>query len=135
MVELGNRFFVIEIGGIAEAAQEVAGTDAFAVVGSQVFKLIYLDGGIPRKHLTQPFEALVERKEIFFGRIDPDSDDDFVEQRQSPFHQINMTDGDRVKRAWKDGDFHSVWLKQGRSWGFLHTTPSNGAICASFIFY
>lgn len=136
VIELGNGFFVVEIGGIAEAAQEVARADAFAVIGGEVFKIVNFHAGVFGENLAQPFEALVEREKVFFDGIDADGDDDFVEQRQGTFHQINVAEGDGVKRAGKDCDFHSVWLKQGRSWGFLNIRPSNEAICTVFtIFY
>lgn len=106
MVELGNGFFIIEIGGIAQAAQEVAGADTLTVMRRQVLKGIDADLRVFGKNLPQPFHALFQREQVFFGGIDTHCDNNFVEEGQGAPYQIHMADSDGVKRTGEYRDFH-----------------------------
>jgi len=105
VIELRDGFFVIEVGRVAQAAQQEAGTDALAVVGREVFKAVHTHTRFFFKDLTQPFHALFVGEQVFFGAVDAYRHDDLVKQRQGSFHQVHMTNGDWVEGTGKDCEF------------------------------
>lgn len=86
MIELGNRFFVIKIGGIAQAAQQKPCANALAVMRGKVFELIDTNTRVFGKNLPEPFQALFMGEKVFFGRINPNGDNNLIEKGQCPFH-------------------------------------------------
>ena len=62
-----------------------------------------------RETLADHGAAFFQREQRRFLQIDGDSDDDPVKELQSPFDNIDMAVGDRVKRAGiQCDDFHSA---------------------------
>ncbi len=105
VIDLGNRFFVVEIGGVPQAAQQIVCANFFAIMGSQVFKTVHLDFWVFFENLPNPLQSLVERKKVFFRRIDADSNDYFIKKWQRTHDQIDMAGSDWVERTGKNSNF------------------------------
>ena len=58
--------------------------------------------------LFDPSEALFLSEHGLLGVVHAHTDDDAIEQRQCPYHDAHMTDGDRIEGAWENCDraFH-----------------------------
>jgi hypothetical protein len=110
VVELRNGFFVVEIGSVAQAADEKFGADVHTIVSGEVFKIVNPHFRLVFENLAQPFHALFEAEQVFFLGIDPDSHYDLIEQGQCAAHDFYMAGGDGVERPGKDSDFfhHTV---------------------------
>ncbi len=105
VVKLRDRFFVVEIRRVAQAAQQESRADALAVMRGKVFESIHPHTGLIFKDLTQPFHTLFVREQVLFGTVDTHCHDDLIEEGQGPSHQVHMADGDRVERTGKDCEF------------------------------
>lgn len=107
MIQLGNRLFVIKIRGITKAAQQIVSPGFAAIIRGELFEVVYFHLLKGFEDLPDPAYTLIQGKEAFLLGVHPDGYDDLVEKRQSSFHQVDMTGGDRIEGAREDGNFHS----------------------------
>jgi hypothetical protein len=57
---------------------------------------------------AQHREPLVRGEEPVLGLVDPDRDDDLVEERRGPLDDVEVPVGDRVERPGADGAAHGA---------------------------
>ena len=108
VVELGNGFFIVKIRSVSQTTQQVARANAQAIVRRQVFKVIYPYLGISGKYLSQPFQPLIQGKQVFFCGVDTYCHYYLVEQWERPFDQVYMAGSDGVERTRKNCYFHKT---------------------------
>jgi hypothetical protein len=97
MINLGNSFFIIEVGSIPEAPKQIPGTDFLAVMCREMLKMIHFNLFMHFEYLLQPLNTLLQRKKILFGRIDTNGYYNLVKKWQCPLYKINVAYGYRVK--------------------------------------
>ena len=79
VIELGDGFFVVEIGGVPQATQQVGSTDLLAIMRRQALESVDPYPGFVSKNRAQPMQALFEGKQIVLLGIFSDGDDDLIE--------------------------------------------------------
>ena len=97
-VDVGNPALIFEIGIVAYAAKDELGTFLATKVGCQAF----VGADLNLRHIldseTDGGQTFIKRLKAMLVGIDADSDNYFIEKRDSSLQKSQMADGHRVER-------------------------------------
>lgn len=106
VVELGDGLFVVEIAGVAQATQQVLGTNLVTKMRREALKAGNFHLGLIPENGFEPRQALFQRKEVRLLAVDTNGNDDFIEKGYCSADQLGVAGGDGIERPGEDGGFH-----------------------------
>jgi len=92
------------VGDGPDATQNHAGLAMRGIVDKQSFEGIHLHVGKRNGRLLQHFDSFGDRKEGLFLRVFENRYDELTDQAGAARDQIQVSVGQRIERAWIDGD-------------------------------
>ena len=121
LVHAGDLHFVVEVGAVAQAADQdggaalLRGSDGEIVVGGRLERAAGLRGD-RAEHLLNHLEALLRRKQRLFAGVDPDGHDQPVAEADGMPDHVQMAVGDGVEGAGieRDTGHKTVLPRPGR---------------------
>ena len=101
----GDAELVVEVGEVAESAEDGGGLAFFDELDGEAFVGFNGDVGEAAGERAEEFEAFVDgEEEIFFG-VNADGDDEAVEELAAAINNVYMTKCRGIEGTGKDGDF------------------------------
>jgi hypothetical protein len=101
----------LEIGEVADAAEEGGGAGVLGEVDGEALEALDADSGgarlaldYRRKQFADHLDAFIEGEERVFAGVAADGDDDLVEEAAAAGDDVEVTVGNWVKAAGEDGD-------------------------------
>ena len=76
------------------------------VIDQQPVERVDLDVRASLEHLAHDLDALLHAEQGRFLDVHQDRDDDLVEQVRAPLDDVDVPVGQRIERAWINGEFH-----------------------------
>ncbi len=108
----GDAELVVEIGEVAEAAEDGGGLAFLNELNGEAFVGFDGDVGEAAGEGAEEFEAFVDGEEEFFFGVDADGDDEAVKELAAAVNNVYMAKCGGVEGTGEDGDF-LTWCGHG----------------------